>query len=260
MNDVKILDKVRKLLLLTQSANEHEAATAMAHAQRLAVRHGIDLSQVDTEETEVLEPIDSEVIFKSGKRSAWRTSIAQSAASAFLCHMHNSYAGDWVRTKRAWRKQYRTIVITGSSTNRTIAVSMIHYLWKTGERLADEALQAYTSWGRSDARNYRQSFLLGYKDRICSRLREETRQIRRKGIVTPAPSESATALAVCALFDREEKRREQFFEFQGIEFRPSAGFSGRIHSHAAYSAGQDAGNDVSLHRQVGSEITKELTP
>ena len=41
MADDKILDKIKKCLVLASSANEHEAAAALRQAQKLMEAHGI---------------------------------------------------------------------------------------------------------------------------------------------------------------------------------------------------------------------------
>jgi hypothetical protein len=53
MND--ILDKIKKLLRLGKSANQHEAAAALARAFELARKHQVDLNNVDLEDDEAIE-------------------------------------------------------------------------------------------------------------------------------------------------------------------------------------------------------------
>lgn len=45
MNDL-ITNKIKKLLRLAKSDNEHEAMQAMANAAKLAARHSIDLADL----------------------------------------------------------------------------------------------------------------------------------------------------------------------------------------------------------------------
>lgn len=50
MND--ILEKIKKLLRLSRSANQHEAELAMQRALELAARHRIDISKLDPDDTQ----------------------------------------------------------------------------------------------------------------------------------------------------------------------------------------------------------------
>ena len=65
MNESDIIEKVRKLLRLAQSANQHEAALAMEAALRLAAKHKLDVAGLD------LDPEIDEVLhrrFRVGER------------------------------------------------------------------------------------------------------------------------------------------------------------------------------------------------
>lgn len=48
----QVIEKVKKLLALAQSANEHEAALATARAQEMLARHNLDLATVEQAETQ----------------------------------------------------------------------------------------------------------------------------------------------------------------------------------------------------------------
>jgi len=52
-----ITDKIKKLLRLAKSDNEHEAMLALANAAKLAAKHGVDLA--DLAEGEERPPITS---------------------------------------------------------------------------------------------------------------------------------------------------------------------------------------------------------
>jgi hypothetical protein len=45
-----LLDKIKKLLRLSESVNQHEAALAMARAMELADRHNLDITTLDTDD------------------------------------------------------------------------------------------------------------------------------------------------------------------------------------------------------------------
>lgn len=68
-----VLDKVRKLLELAKSANEHEAATAAARAAELMLKHQIeeaDLEAVKPAGEHRIDPAGHEVIDRGGRQLA----------------------------------------------------------------------------------------------------------------------------------------------------------------------------------------------
>lgn len=81
MADDKILDKIRKCLALTSSANEHEAAAALRQAQILMKRHGIS-------DQDVLASKASEAAARSGAVNSppcWEALLCGRIATAFGC-------------------------------------------------------------------------------------------------------------------------------------------------------------------------------
>jgi hypothetical protein len=77
----KILDKIKKCLALSKSANEHEAAAALRQAQSLMRLHDID--QVEIEHAEVSEA--SAPASAARRPASWETMLAGSVADAFGC-------------------------------------------------------------------------------------------------------------------------------------------------------------------------------
>lgn len=83
----KIIEKVKKLLSLSDSSNEHEAKSAMLMAQRLMAKHNLELKDVVIEdEVDVCE-------IKAGSygRRTWRRLLANVISSNFRCsHFYNN--------------------------------------------------------------------------------------------------------------------------------------------------------------------------
>lgn len=81
MADDGILDKIKKCMALSKSANEHEAAAALRQAQALMKKHRIS-------EDTVLASHASEAHATSGttvKTTAWENGLANKVASIFGC-------------------------------------------------------------------------------------------------------------------------------------------------------------------------------
>jgi hypothetical protein len=112
MND--ILDRIKKLLRLSRSANQHEAALALSRARQLAAKHRIDLSKVDADESNT-------VTHKCSK--GWqRVPLEGQLAAAIV--------GRFFRVKiiynQGWNKE--TIVIVGTRSDVEIALYVFDFL------------------------------------------------------------------------------------------------------------------------------------
>ena len=77
----KILDKIKKCLALSKSANEHEAAAALRQAQSLMRLHEID--EADIEDSKISEANASASAAR--RPASWETKLAGSVADAVGC-------------------------------------------------------------------------------------------------------------------------------------------------------------------------------
>lgn len=91
----KILEKIRKLLRLSRSDNEHEAAAAAAKAQQLLSEHNLTVGNI-TPEQAAREFTASHAHRKTRQRlELWAHKLAAAAASAFDCkYYHNLATGE----------------------------------------------------------------------------------------------------------------------------------------------------------------------
>ena len=80
-----ITDKIKKLLALSHSDNENEAAQALAAAIRIARQHDIDLEKLKG--TEFMEEIDRDNVFVRSRFEAWETSLFYGLAKYFGCRV-----------------------------------------------------------------------------------------------------------------------------------------------------------------------------
>lgn len=161
-----LISKIRKCLALARSANEHEAAVAMAKAQALMAEHKILLGEVEFDEatakgngcrakpplwetallTAVRLTIPCSVILDDGEwRFVGRAPSAELAAYAFsvLHRQLKAARADYIKTKlkrvRPGRKSARADLFCEGW-----AVSVLNQLRKFApELLRDKALQDY---------------------------------------------------------------------------------------------------------------------
>lgn len=142
----KILSKVKKLLALAESPNEHEAALAAARAQELLLRHNLSMKDIKTE-TEVV------VLDASKDAPIWKINLLFRVCKAFYCE--------------SFTKDTRSLIIIGSKADAEVALFTYKYLYDTVLRLTD----AYSkSPSFRDRRGSLTSYCLGVVSSICETL------------------------------------------------------------------------------------------
>lgn len=96
MSNERIIEKIKKCLALSRSANEHEAAAALRQAQALMRQHRIEMSDVEMSE------ISESTVAASVKRSPprWENNMMLYIAKAFGCeiifYINIIHRADWV--------------------------------------------------------------------------------------------------------------------------------------------------------------------
>jgi hypothetical protein len=87
----KILDKIKKCLALSRSANEHEAAAALRQARKMMEAH--DINEMDVDAAQV-----SEAHVKAGaylKPAQWESALARTVGDAMNCMVIFGSPGLW---------------------------------------------------------------------------------------------------------------------------------------------------------------------
>ena len=81
MTRERIIERVRKLLALSNSSNEHEAALAAAHAQRLLAEHNLAMSELELQ----AEGAGEAELVVAKTVAKWLSSLFATVANAFDC-------------------------------------------------------------------------------------------------------------------------------------------------------------------------------
>ena len=171
----KALDKLRKLLELSKSSNEHEAALAAARAADIMLQFQISEAELDSTDATVDEMGDV-VADAMTSKVAWKGALGYSVASGCGCRMYWSYIHD---TNRG--RSVRTIQIFGGTTDVQTARYLYSYLAKELTRLAKAAYDPDADplrYGNAAnkaqaARTWQNSFKLGACAVIEKRLKEQ---------------------------------------------------------------------------------------
>lgn len=259
----KVLDRIKKLLVMAERGTEGEAANAAAMAQRLLMQYNVtpdEIGDVDDSIDPTAGRIDREVVDQHSKRVHWRGNLVFALAKANCCD--------------AWWSSVRTTVC-GKPHNRAIVKSLFDYLIATIERLCQEEMQKekrrykeylaqiqplldegiispfqintepnWRDWGRS--------FRYGMSDRLVERIQDEMNQMRRNGIRDDETGTvTVSALAVQDAFKKATREIEIWKAENGIRLGTSRGSSARA-TRDGYTAGSKAGANVGLNRQMGA--------
>jgi hypothetical protein len=119
-----IVVRIKKLLALSKSSNENEAALAASKAQELLLKYQVDIAQVENVDLSTKEHYTREFKEIFGKnRIQWQVDLANTIANNNLCRIVLSGAGVW------W---------IGKPTNIEISQYMFETTMADLERIADE--------------------------------------------------------------------------------------------------------------------------
>jgi hypothetical protein len=223
-----VVDKIRKLLALAESPNEHEAALAAERAQELMLRHGIDMAIVAAA-ADGAKSFDVDSAELHGQFDPWRRYLASAVCDA----TGGSYVWMTVPGSRS-----ATIEFFGPAGTAEAVVALYRYLEAQLVTISAQATATRVD-KRAHGRTWRLSFLYGAVNRINARLTE-----RREAIES---TDNAKALVVVksavdrAIEDKHGKLHTTPTSVSDID-------------SDAYAEGAEAGAVVDLRdRQLASE-------
>ncbi len=161
--DHPLLDRVRKLLSLAQSANEHEAQSAARVAQRLMLRHNIDQASADRADGYTSRQLG---------RVTGRTSEAERLLATIL-QEHFFVDVIWVHAFRPGDGRWgRVLEVCGRRENVALADYVHAYVSRTADRLWDEHKRAQGIRGNRDRRLFIAGVMTGFRDRLEAQRKE----------------------------------------------------------------------------------------
>lgn len=233
MNDV--ISKVKKLLALSESPNEHEARSALAKAQALMLEHELSMAEVESYDPEAGK-YEEQVVREGSPIMPYETHFAGGVIQEFF------FVEVFTRTVRSERTE--RLLFFGKPGNVETARHVFEYLAQTFRRLWDEFRTEHGLTSK-EAR----SFYAGLVDGLTAKLRAERRQQKE------AKPETANALVRI-----QSELRERFLE---INPRVIEGKLQPISVDAvAYGGGIRRGQSIEVRKGLGGgegegEVEKE---
>jgi len=160
-----VLDRIRKLLALAQSANPHEAQSAARTAQRLMLRYNID--QLGAERS------DGYTSRRLG-RTTGRTTEAERLLGTIL-QDHFFVDVVWVHGYRPTDGVHgRVMEVCGRHENVEIADYVFHFVTATADRLWNEHKGRNGIRGNGGRRAYLAGVMAGFRDQLDQQREQQT--------------------------------------------------------------------------------------
>jgi hypothetical protein len=159
-------DKVAKLLRLAQNdgATEAEATAAMAAAQKLAYKHGLELASISLEEsngTEHTLRVESDYI-RIEESGQWRRTVLNTIVKGM------GGRAIWMPDGGKHKGTMHVFAPAGTHTAITQTYRMIENWVEVESKFASAVREETWVHGRT----WRNSWIVGAVNRICARLRE----------------------------------------------------------------------------------------
>lgn len=190
----RIVDRVKKLLALSTSANPHEAALAAAKAQEILFRHNLSLAMVEAELAEGPGAGYVKDRFDSGGWMDWRRRLIAAIARNNFCR-GVSYQGT------------RDVGIVGEPHNVLVVKHLYAFLVRELMRLAEIEVAGQPVLTEDESRAWKRSFYQGAVRTIAQRLAEQ----RQRDIAAAAQgAPGAMALVVRKDQELDDAYRQHF--------------------------------------------------
>lgn len=231
------ISKARKLLALSKSSNEGEAANAAAKAQELIDRYELETAALSYEgtvepEEEIRDFADDPIDQKIGPSKAWKTTLAMGVAKANQTKVYLMGS---------------QICLVGTPSD--VAATRYLYSW-----LARQVVEISQRECKGNGFVYANNYRLGMATRLSERLAEQRKATVAQVQADAARSENQNALVLVgrAIAKRDERSQAvQLWAKKNMRLR--AGNASRISgSESARARGYRDGNRVAFTTPRGS--------
>lgn len=220
----KVAERIARLLALAESPNVHEAEAAMAAAQRLLLKHNIELREARAAQG---------YTWKHFGAPTGRTTEAQRVLSIIITK-HFFVEAIWVPVYRPLEgKRGSVLEVIGTPENIEIAEYVHGYLVETAERLWREHKSEQGIRGNRDRRTFLAGVMSGMRDKLA----REAKRSADAGLVWVADG------------DLETWFRRRHPHVRHVRY------AGQQRSEA-YAHGREAGQKIVIHRGMKDRATE----
>jgi hypothetical protein len=231
----KILTRVRKMLNIANNdaASEEERDTALQMSYRLLAKHNLAMIDVDAHTAQKEDPRDRFTL--ETYSMVWSKHVGNIVAELFFCKY---YSGGKINTEKC--RHY----FVGKESNATTAMFMTEHIIKS---IIKECRIRYKHALCPEAR----SFALGAINRLSARVKTLRTEADKEVEATPG-----TALVLANLYKTEYDANALVITNLGVKLSKGSGGKQSVKG-AAYGAGKEYGNNISLAPQIGGSRTNQ---
>jgi hypothetical protein len=260
-NKDKFLDKIRKVLALTKSPNEHEAARAMERVQAMLAEHNLTMADVAT--NTVTGEVKINKLDELYESVPWMKALAGPVAKLYFCkavyhHIYKDRPGSTKtgvhRKKSGMPVAYKRMdqySFVGAPHNAAVAVMMFGYLVETINRLAREGAKTAPQKEKS---KYQTKFKNMCSWRLCQRINQRIEDTKAGKVKT----EGGTNLPAI-IYDDLLNKVDDFMKMQYGDNVKTKQIKLSNSNHKGYEDGIKAGDSISLDGQVGESKRERLS-
>jgi hypothetical protein len=161
------VEKIARLLSLSQSANEHEAQAAMAAAQRLMLKYNIEVTASAAERDFVFAHLGT----PTGRVDESQRVLATILGEFFFVEIL------WVNVYRALEgKRGAVLEVCGTKANVELAEYVYAFLMQSAARLWEQHKRANGIRGNSDRRRFSAGVMTGFYQKLVAQREPEREQ------------------------------------------------------------------------------------
>ncbi len=219
-----IIEKIKKLLALSESSNPNEAALAQARAAELMLKYSISQGAIDTSEKKEDEPVNV-FLFEAdeGNKTTWKGSLASSIARFFNCKIY--WSGP-------------SLMFIGRESDKNAVLYLYKAIFNQIQELTERFWIKEGIRSGTHGKTWKQSFRLGCTNTLAARFAEQ------KNTIIQEYRQSGTSLALYDNIARQVEARSNKLNLHKI-----AGPS--VNSSSAYHSGSQAAKSINIGGNAG---------
>lgn len=219
-----IIDKINALRALSQSSNQHEAASAAARMNALIDKYRISIEQLGMKD----DPIDWNHLYSANRTMYWRTHLVLSLSTHYGCFPINVKQSPFATN----------YMVAGRKSDIYVLKYMFAFISSECERISVAECKGK---GRQFAESYRIGFVTG----VISKLTESR--------IEAANGDTSALVKL----DSRVKESESFVRNQVTDLQKKSD-SGYKSNMSAYSQGRSAGSNLHIGESLESSAPKLL--
>lgn len=153
----EIIEKIKKVLAMTDSPYPEESQAAMLKAQELMLKNGLSISDIEDADKPKQKEVVDEIAYESIRLKWWKKSLSGIIGNNFRCHPYLGYHG---------------VYFIGIKEDVEIAKNVYLYAVVVIEQLSREYAKANKKPG-VDSRRTKNTYILGFLEGLQDRFTEQ---------------------------------------------------------------------------------------